>query len=94
MTYTPRRIGKPEGYPFTVLDGTDATQRRRSLAALEPEPRAAMTISLLTGHTLDQTLWELRQLELRGQVKHTTDDGGVMRWVRMPENGWEQDAPF
>jgi hypothetical protein len=53
-----------------------------------------MEISLITGISLDSTLWQLRQLEVRGQVKHVTDEAGVMRWERLPENGWEQDAPF
>ena len=94
MTYTPRYYGKPEGWPFTVLDGSHPVDRRRSLAHVQPQPRAAMEISLITGISLDSTLWQLRQLEVRGQVKHVTDEAGVMRWERMPENGWEQDAPF
>ena len=94
MTYSPRRLGKPEGWPFTVLDGSHTTDRRRSLTHIQPQPRAAMEISLITGISLDSTLWQLRQLEVRGQVKHITDEAGVMRWERLPENGWEQRPPF
>jgi hypothetical protein len=43
---------------------------------------------------MTHTLWCLRQLEIREQVKHTTDQAGVMRWTRLPENGWEEAVPF
>ena len=77
-----------------MLDGSHANDRRRSLAHVQPQPRAAMEISLITGISLDSTLWQLRQLEIRGQVKHITDEAGVMRWERLPENGWEEKPPL
>jgi hypothetical protein len=53
-----------------------------------------MEISLITGISLDSTLWQLRQLEVGGQVKHITDEAGIMRWERLPENGWEEKPPL
>ncbi len=92
MTYSPHRLGKPEGFPWSPLDGTDPADRRKALAATSET--TAQAVSQATGHTMTHTLWCLRQLEIREQVKHTTDQAGVMRWTRLPENGWEEAVPF
>ena len=55
----------------------------RSALGDEPHPRAAMTISLITGETLDTTLYHLAQLEADGQVCSVTDEAGVKRWTLM-----------
>jgi len=40
-----------------------------------------MTISLITGETLDATLFHLAELKAEGQVRSSTDEAGVMRWM-------------
>lgn len=93
MTYTPHRTGKPEGYPFTVLDGAHATDRYRTFTVTGPEPKAAMTVSVETGISLPDTVWQLRQLEIRGIVRHNTDEAGVLRWTRT-DSKWYEPLPF
>ena len=93
VTYSPKRIGKPEGSPFSPLDGRQSGDRRIALSAIDGTV-TAQTVSNTTGHTVSQTLWSLRQLAVRDQVDHRTDEAGVMRWIRKPENGWEEGVPF
>jgi hypothetical protein len=93
MSYSPKRIGKPEGFPWSPLDGRQPYDRRIALSAIDGTV-TAQTVSKTTGHTVSQTLWSLRQLAVRDQVEHSTDEAGVMRWIRKPENGWEEGVPF
>ena len=44
------------------------------------EPRSAAHIAMVTHLTLDATLYQLRKLEADGQIRHTVDRRGVMRW--------------
>lgn len=62
---------------------------RKTLAAIteEPEPRTAAHIHMLTGLSLDATLFHLRQLEDDGMVRHSADERGVVRWERSPQLG-------
>jgi hypothetical protein len=93
VTYTPKRIGQPEGFPWSPLDGSQATDRHRTFTVTGPEPKAAMTVSVDTGISLPDTVWQLRQLEKRGIVKHKTDEAGVMRWTRT-DSPWYEEPPF
>jgi hypothetical protein len=52
-----------------------------------------MTVSVDTGISLPDTVWQLRQLEKRGIVKHNTDEAGVMRWTRT-NSPWYEEPPF
>jgi hypothetical protein len=85
--------GKPEGFPWSPLDGTHATDRHRTFTVTGPEPKAAMTVSVDTGISLPDTVTQLRQLELRKVVKSKTDDTGVMRWTRA-DGKWYDPPPF
>ena len=61
--------------------------RRKTYAAIEEEdqPRAAAYLAIVTGTTLDLTLYHLRTLEAEGQVTHKADEAGVIRWSLVPE---------
>jgi hypothetical protein len=48
-------------------------------------PRTALAISLITHKPLDSTLHYLRTLEAEGQIRHKTDEAGVMRWELVEE---------
>jgi hypothetical protein len=50
----------------------------------DPEPRAAATIAHITGQRIEVVLWQLRELEDAGVIRHVTDEAGVMRWVKVP----------
>jgi hypothetical protein len=52
-----------------------------------------VSIAMLTGHTLTETLTHLRYLE-SVRVVRTVTEAGVMRWQQIPENRWEIHAPF
>lgn len=93
MIYSPKRKGRPEGWPFSPLDGRQAADRRRSLAKVKAEPQPAQAINEGTAFNMADTLWHLRQLEIRGQVRHTTDTEGVMRWS-LTGYEWEARPPF
>lgn len=93
--------GQPEGWPpyprpgidWTPGDGTQS--KRRQAYGATPPPRTAVEISHIVGESLDMALFHLRQLEDWGVITHTTDEAGVMRWVRVEGNHWEiPDAPF
>lgn len=43
-----------------------------------------MHLAMITGKTLDSTLYHLRELEKCGVVTHWVDEGHVMRWERNP----------
>lgn len=61
------------------------TDKRITQAAIHEEgPRTAAAISLMTHHSLDTTLYHLRQLEADGQIRHKTDEAGVVRWEMVP----------
>lgn len=60
---------------------------RQAIHLALPEPRAAATVALLTGRTLDRTLYELRTLEERGAVRSFVDEGSVVRWVQAEAQG-------
>lgn len=95
MTYSPRWKGRPEGYPYMpVVDPAQAVDRHHTYSVTTAEPKPAMTISLTTGKSLPDTVWQLHQLKVRGAVTHTTDDMGVMRWKRKPNTGWDEEPPF
>jgi hypothetical protein len=93
VIFSPRRLGRPEGWPFATLDGRRAADRRTSLAQVAKEPRPAKAINQRTDFDMTATLWHLRQLEIRGQVTHTTDAEGVMRWS-LTGYEWEGRPPF
>ncbi len=84
---------KAEYPPFTVLDGSHPTDRRRTYTVTAPEPKAAMTISVETGMPLADTVWQLHQLSVRGIVKHNVDEVGVVRWIRT-DSAWFEEPPF
>jgi hypothetical protein len=44
----------------------------------------AAAVSLITHEPLDLTLHHLRVLETEGQVRHTADESGVVRWELVP----------
>lgn len=58
--------------------------RSHELRAHCQEPRAAATIAEITGQRIEIVLWQLRQLEDEGLIRHETDEAGVMRWSRVP----------
>jgi hypothetical protein len=59
---------------------------RKARAAItdEPHPLTAAAVSLITHEPLDLTLHHLRVLETEGQVRHTADESGVVRWELVP----------
>jgi hypothetical protein len=93
VSYIPKRYGKPEGFPWSPLDGSQAQDRLRTYTVIGPEPKAAMTVSLKTGISLPNTVTQLRQLEIRKAVKRKTDEAGVMRWTR-DSGAWFEPPPF
>jgi hypothetical protein len=95
----PTRKGKPEGWPKPPAPGRDwipgdGSQEKRKAAYELAHARTAMEISHLTGETIDAALFHLRQLEDWGVIRHSTDTVGVVRWVRVEGNPWDQPLPF
>ena len=60
---------------------------------MDDQPRTAVAISLILKDTLDATLFHLAELEAQGQVRHVTDELGVMRWVMVEPETVVADAP-
>jgi hypothetical protein len=93
LSYSPKRIGKPEGFPWYPLDATHPRDRHRLFKVTTATPKAAMMLSVETGIALVDTVWQLRQLEIRKAVKHTTDANGLMTWSRA-DGRWYEPPPF
>lgn len=79
--------------PFTVLDGSHATDRLRTYTVTSTTPKAAMTVSTETGISLPDTVTQLCQLHKRGIVRHSIDDNGVVRWAKT-DSPWYESPPF
>ena len=89
----PRVRRLPTARPFPLIDADPHPIRLRLYDAAKEQPITAQTGALLTETSLATALDQLRILEEWRIIRHTANEAGVIYWIPVDDNVWEQPAP-